>query len=97
MSLRLTNCECYDGYVLGRNLKSTCRYETVETSTNSRETRPPSSWDLPDLEEWLVDTAASVNENVPVEPTIDLFQQGFDRSVMLQLAIRTHVDESYVA
>ena len=55
------------------------RYETVENSTNARETRPPSSWELPELQQWLVETAVSVNDNVAIEPFVDLFQQGFDR------------------
>lgn len=54
-------------------------YVTVENSTNAKDTRPPHSWAIPDIETWLVDVATAVNDAGTIDTTIDLFQQGYDR------------------
>lgn len=56
------------------------RYETIAASTNNQGIAPPLSWRAADLEPWLADQAASlVSHGKPISPTVDLFQQGFDR------------------
>ncbi|KAI0698168.1 hypothetical protein BC835DRAFT_1413297 [Cytidiella melzeri] len=58
-------------------------YETVENSTNMKDTKPPSSWDIPDLQSWLLEVSSSINDGQSVHPTLDLFQQGFDRYYLI--------------
>ncbi|GJE98682.1 putative NRPS-like protein biosynthetic cluster [Phanerochaete sordida] len=54
-------------------------YETISASTNNDGITPPTSWKAVDLEQWLVDQAATlVSHGQSIAPTVDLFQQGFD-------------------
>ena len=56
------------------------RHETISASTNNQGIAPPQSWGTADLKPWLVDQATSlVSHGQPISPTVDLFQQGFDR------------------
>ncbi|KAI0345580.1 acetyl-CoA synthetase-like protein [Trametopsis cervina] len=52
-------------------------YETVENSTNVKDTKPPRSWDLEDVEDWLLEVASAVNDT-PITASEDIFQQGYD-------------------
>ncbi|KAI6117048.1 hypothetical protein EDD16DRAFT_1708011 [Pisolithus croceorrhizus] len=54
-------------------------YESVEASaTAGIEVPLPSEWTPPKIEVWLVIHATAVNSNKPVDPDVDLFDQGFD-------------------
>ncbi|KAI6102822.1 putative aminoadipate reductase [Pisolithus sp. B1] len=54
-------------------------YESVEASaTAGIEVLLPSEWTPPKIKDWLVIHATAVNSNEPVDPDVDLFDQGFD-------------------
>ncbi|THH28493.1 hypothetical protein EUX98_g5705 [Antrodiella citrinella] len=53
-------------------------YETVEASTSSNGTDPPSSWNVEAVEEWLVKHATTINKGQEPVATVDIFDQGFD-------------------
>ncbi|KAI5990800.1 putative aminoadipate reductase [Pisolithus marmoratus] len=54
-------------------------YESVEASaTAGIEVSLPSEWTAPEVQSWLMIHAAAVNSNEPVNPDMDLFEQGFD-------------------
>ncbi|KAI6017887.1 putative aminoadipate reductase [Pisolithus marmoratus] len=54
-------------------------YESVEASaTAGMDVSLPSEWTTENVEDWLMVHAAAVNSNGPVNPGIDLFEQGFD-------------------
>ncbi|KZT23244.1 acetyl-CoA synthetase-like protein [Neolentinus lepideus HHB14362 ss-1] len=55
-------------------------YERVESSRGS-DVDPPNSWEIADLEEWLMLQAQDINETnqgKKLDPGVDLFAQGFD-------------------
>lgn len=58
-----------------------CRYETVENSSGIKDIMPPKSWTFEDVQDWLSEHSAAVNDGRPLDPNIDLFEQGFDRCV----------------
>ncbi|EKM49837.1 uncharacterized protein PHACADRAFT_154467, partial [Phanerochaete carnosa HHB-10118-sp] len=53
-------------------------YETVEDSTNSMGINPPYSWRPEDIQDWLLEHAASLNEGVTPPADADIFSHGFD-------------------
>ncbi|KAJ3555779.1 hypothetical protein NM688_g2383 [Phlebia brevispora] len=53
-------------------------YLTVENSSGTKDIVPPKSWRDEDVESWLLEHAASVNDGRPVNPAVDLFEQGVD-------------------
>ncbi|KAI6042371.1 putative aminoadipate reductase [Pisolithus marmoratus] len=54
-------------------------YESVEASaTAGIDVSLPSEWTTANVENWLMVHAAAVNSNKPVNPGVDLFEQGFD-------------------
>ncbi|KAI6138696.1 putative non-ribosomal peptide synthetase [Pisolithus thermaeus] len=54
-------------------------YQSVEASAiTGIEVPLPSEWTPPKIEGWLVIHATAVNTNQPVDPDVDLFDQGFD-------------------
>ncbi|KAG7088662.1 putative NRPS-like protein biosynthetic cluster [Marasmius oreades] len=55
-------------------------YETIETNSGgSGSIEPPSSWDIPTVEAWIVDQAHDITSSSnPLSPTEDLFDWGFD-------------------
>jgi hypothetical protein len=55
------------------------RYTTVKNSTNTKGLKPPPSWQIFDIENWLLEIASLLNDKQPVYATLDLFQQGYDR------------------
>ncbi|KAI6125333.1 putative nonribosomal peptide synthetase [Pisolithus croceorrhizus] len=56
-------------------------YQSVEASAiTGIEVPLPSEWTPPKIEGWLVIHATAVNTNQPVDPDVDLFDQGFDRN-----------------
>ncbi|THH28492.1 hypothetical protein EUX98_g5704 [Antrodiella citrinella] len=53
-------------------------YETIEASTSSNGTDPPSSWSVEAVEDWLVKHATTINKGQEPVATVDIFDQGFD-------------------
>lgn len=54
-------------------------YESVEASITAGINVPlPSEWTIPNVVDWLVVHATAVNSDEPVDPDVDLFEQGFD-------------------
>ncbi|KAF5371510.1 hypothetical protein D9615_009619 [Tricholomella constricta] len=54
-------------------------YQTVESSIKAGENvRPPLSWSLTDVEDWIVEQAADLASTDTISSSIDLFEQGFD-------------------
>lgn len=58
---------------------SFARYQTVDDSTDARGIAPPESWDSSTVEAWLSRHSSALHDGGLVEPTVDLFDQGFDR------------------
>ena len=59
------------------------RYETIAESTNTEGIKPPKSWKYEPLEAWLLEQARGLVPRAEnVGPSDDLFQHGFDRSVL---------------
>ncbi|TFY63083.1 hypothetical protein EVJ58_g3467 [Rhodofomes roseus] len=53
-------------------------YKTVEESSSAHGVAPPPSWDVKDVQSWLAEHAAGINDERVVDPDRDLFEQGFD-------------------
>ncbi|KAI6042367.1 male sterility protein-domain-containing protein, partial [Pisolithus marmoratus] len=54
-------------------------YESVQVNVPAGiEVSLPSEWTTPKVQNWLMVHAAAVNSNEPVNPGLDLFEQGFD-------------------
>ena len=56
-----------------------CRYETVSDDSGVKDMVPPKSWDEEGVEKWLIENASAVVDNCSLDPSRDLFEQGFDR------------------
>ena len=61
-----------------------CSYEVIESHTQTGEdgVKPPSSWDAPVIAEWLAGHVRDVTGR-NMDHAVDLFEQGFDRYVIL--------------
>ncbi|KIP04467.1 hypothetical protein PHLGIDRAFT_193243, partial [Phlebiopsis gigantea 11061_1 CR5-6] len=57
-------------------------YQTVADSTDSRGIAPPPTWAREDIEQWLLQHCTSINNGVPISPSRDFFDQGFDRHAL---------------
>lgn len=53
------------------------RYDTIEKQTVAVD-KLPAVWELASIQEWLIELATTLT-NSTMSPTVDLFQQGFDR------------------
>ncbi|KAL4071516.1 hypothetical protein V8B97DRAFT_1960480 [Scleroderma yunnanense] len=54
-------------------------YQSVEASTTAGIEVPlPSEWKPSEVKDWLMVHATMVNSDTPVNPEVDLFEQGFD-------------------
>ncbi|KAF7798276.1 hypothetical protein EIP86_009494 [Pleurotus ostreatoroseus] len=53
-------------------------YAAVENSSGIKTIVPPKSWSPEDIEAWLCEHAAAINDERRFDPSIDLFQQGLD-------------------
>ena len=51
----------------------------MEDSTDSKGVEPPQTWAIEDVAAWLMQLATTLRDGTAVEPTVDLFEQGFDR------------------
>lgn len=59
------------------------RYEIVESSeTAGLSVEPPQRWEEADVEAWLLKHAIDIQDGAHISPDTDLFEQGFDRSVV---------------
>jgi hypothetical protein len=56
---------------------------------------PPSSWSIQDVESWLVELTASINNGTIISPSRDIFEQGFDRSVAPSIEVQ--MENSYIS
>lgn len=54
-------------------------YDAVQESADAKGVKPPTTWKADEVEQWLVDISASVNNGVKLSPSRDVFDQGFDR------------------
>lgn len=55
------------------------RYREVEQSADTQSVAPPKEWNVEAVEAWLGKLAASINGDKPISPSLDVFDQGFDR------------------
>ncbi|KAJ3537775.1 hypothetical protein NM688_g6625 [Phlebia brevispora] len=53
-------------------------YRTLAESADIKNIPPSPSWLPSDVESWLIRLSTDINRNVPISPTIDVFDQGFD-------------------
>ncbi|KAF7789161.1 hypothetical protein EIP86_000098 [Pleurotus ostreatoroseus] len=53
-------------------------YDIVENSGDVKNIVPPSSWEVPQILDWLLRLASDIKEDSSILPTLDLFDQGFD-------------------
>ena len=66
------------------------RYASVEASAKVAVDVPlPACWSQIEVENWLMVHAAAVNAGKPVHVGVDVFEQGFDRSVPLVRVTRS--------
>ncbi len=57
------------------------RYKAVEQSSEATGINAPASWGVQDIQAWLKEQAASLDDDVSPDVSRDLFEQGFDRYV----------------
>ncbi|CAL1703617.1 unnamed protein product [Somion occarium] len=53
-------------------------YQTVEESADAKGIAPPKEWTTDEVQSWLSDLGASINEEKRLIPNLDFFEQGFD-------------------
>ena len=85
------HCKNYDpGLSFADRSDILCRYDSVEASaTAGIEVPLPSEWTSPQVKDWLMLHSTAVNSETPVNPDVDLFEQGFDRCVWSSLVSRS--------
>lgn len=59
------------------------RYTAVEESADAKGVPPPTSWEITDVEAWLANLAATIHSGAAIDPSQDMFDQGFDRHAPL--------------
>ncbi|KII85651.1 hypothetical protein PLICRDRAFT_44986 [Plicaturopsis crispa FD-325 SS-3] len=76
-------------------------YDTIEAAaTAAQAVEPPRTWSEVDIEHFLVEHAKDINQGHDVQPTVDLFEQGFDSLSATFLrnriigALRSSLDDS---
>ncbi|KAJ3525806.1 hypothetical protein NM688_g8348 [Phlebia brevispora] len=52
-------------------------YDTVDDSRDTKGIAPPASWIVEDIETWLMEHASAIKDS-RIDPSVDLFDQGFD-------------------
>ncbi|KAF5372278.1 hypothetical protein D9757_009652 [Collybiopsis confluens] len=57
-------------------------YETVASSVGAGDVEPPESWGQQDLQAWLLSHVVDLLSGRALEPTDDLFENGFDRQAL---------------
>lgn len=71
----------------------THRYQALEASSRAGIDVPlPQTWTETEVENWLMVHATAVNADRPIEIDVDVFEQGFDRSVCSHLYVVRHSD-----
>jgi hypothetical protein len=65
------------------------RYHTVEHPAKGRGVPLPDLWTEPEVARWLLEVASAVRDGAQVDPTLDLFAQGFDS--LSATFLRNHV------
>ena len=74
-------CVAYDFFYVVPNSSCFLRYKAVEQSAAATGVGAPSSWNIDDIQPWLREQAAGLLDDVSLNISRDLFEQGFDRCV----------------
>ncbi|KAJ3997443.1 hypothetical protein F5050DRAFT_1419742 [Lentinula boryana] len=65
-------------------------YAVVESNSGGDSIDPPESWTATDVQSWLVAHITDIlSSNISVNPTLDLFEQGFDS--LVSTILRLHI------
>lgn len=61
------------------------RYNTVASSVGAEGVEPPKTWEQEDIQSWLDTNITDILSGKRINPTSDVFEQGFDRYATLLL------------
>lgn len=86
-------CVLRRSFGLSSFLEPLRRYASVDASIKAGADVPlPLTWSQTEVENWLAVHATAVNAGKPIEVNMDMFAQGFDRSLYPVSHCATSVD-----